>query len=158
VNIDEIGFQHLLYTITVFEKKYPIGDLAQLMNINPSRLYSYTGGQQYFPPDLIPVLYRATVEYDRLQGREHQGEMRIWNFLMDSTSLEAVRLDRSTDKDTIEKDLLDISRLTGKFIDLFQNYEKDDRFSELEKKDLSCLLSEIQREIEGVRVKVQVHG
>ncbi|MBI5189916.1 MAG: hypothetical protein HZA22_04520 [Nitrospirae bacterium] len=153
MNIDRSEFCFLLRKLFTDEKKYPLKSIARLMGVNEATLYSYHQGLTYFPPDLIPNLYNATVLYDQQNKRAPAGEMRILTFLLEGTGLEAVPVDRAEDEDSIQKDMLDTYELMGKIIEHIRQAEADSNITSGEADDVSSLIAKAQAELEGIRAK-----
>ncbi len=152
-NIDEIGFQSLLYTVFITEKKYTVEAVCKKTGLSPSRFYSYTGGYQYFPPDLIPSLFIATKEIDAERNIPRGGEMRLWSFLMDGTGLEAVPVDRADTCDNLDKELLDAAEGVGALISTVRLAVEDGVISEYEAESIRAAADGIERELEGIKAK-----
>lgn len=63
----ERSFANLLYSKMIFEKRYSVKQLAPELDVSPSTLYDYVHGRLTFPPDKIPLLYKATDDEDFLK-------------------------------------------------------------------------------------------
>lgn len=154
-NIPHTKFQHLLYQIFVYEKKYAVEDACRLIGVKPRSFYDYLEGVRYFPPDLAPVLFIATVHLDILRHVSPAGEMRLLTFFTEGTGYEAVPVDRADDHDPLCKDLLDIAATLGKLVPVIQRAVRDGHVSERESADISALCTALIQEVEGVRAKTK---
>jgi hypothetical protein len=65
-NIKHAEFQLLLYRKFEYEHRYDAKTVADQMGISRSSMYAYIDGTTYFPPDLVPLLYRVTDDTDFL--------------------------------------------------------------------------------------------
>ena len=155
-NITLTGFQGVLYQMFVGEKKYPVAEIADLMNIKASTLYSYIEGVTYFPPDLLKILYNATVRYDQIHRRKPEGEMRIWSFVLADTGLLAVPVEREKAQDCpVERDLLSGHVKFSELTNAVCQAREDGVIDEFEEKQITEQIDDLQRHLEKVRAKTR---
>ena len=137
--IKHTGFQSLLYYVFVFEKKYRVDETAEAMGISPQTLYDYIEGRRYFPPDLVPRIYKATKEY------------RFLEFFLKPCGLVAIEPSRSTP--TTRDILLQIISCAKEHGDVMAEVKKALEDGVVTRQELKALEKEID---EDIRAKEQL--
>ncbi len=133
------GFQVLLYSKFLIEKKCPVDKIAQALGISPSTFYNYIEGVSYFPPDLIAPLYNATGDADYL------------TFITNETDKRLASREGAEGLKSVLEEALDVAASQGDIIRKVQKALADGNISDREAKKILKSITEHYKELEDLR-------
>lgn len=121
----ERSFANLLYQKFIFNKVYAVKAIAPEIDVSPSTLYDYIHGRLTFPPDKIPLLYKATGDWDFIR------------FFVEDTDLAVIRkLLANASGEQITMQGLTVADLAGQVAAAIKTAMEDQKLEKREKKDI----------------------
>jgi len=121
----ERSFANLLYQKFIFGKVYAVKAIAPEIDVSPSTLYDYIHGRLTFPPDKIPLLYKATGDWDFIRFFVEDSDLAVIRKLLANPSGEQIIMQGLT-----------VCDLSGQVAAEIKTAMADNRLTRQERKDI----------------------
>ena len=140
---------HILYHILIYQKKYPLQEVAEKVNISPSTLYKYCQGIYACPVEVLKRIFETTQAIELLELLKPKG----YDFV-------SAKKDTSHLKPTFEAEVNDDYVAVTRVVEAYRKAKKDGKIDAREKEILNRLIDIAKCELEETRqvIRLEMKG